>query len=248
MGRFDQHSAEQRRRAAISAATRVLQKCSAIDPTVLKPNDATVLAWAELIAEAGLEDDTDRLLEAVTCVYSTVHSDAFRLLPTHVITAARELRQEAAMREPTARLEARQDARDKALAAAEDADEQAAAADGMVPIRDVSPFIVACLHPPCSAPVGKPCTAPARGRERERALSYSRAHPNRIARAVAERALSSPQAHQAAEEAVRQEQMRALARYDEHNPRQVDVMDAAERANLYRLAGRLAERPEGEAP
>lgn len=207
----------------MAAASRVLGKAKANDQTVPNPNDASALAWAEHILEAGLECNSDLLLQAVTRVYSTPHSDGFRLLPWHVITAARELREDAAMREPAAVREARQDARDKVLAAAEDAADQAAAEDGMVPIRDVSPFIVACHHPPCSAPPGRPCMTPARGRDREHTLSWSRAHPNRVARAAAERERDSPQAQRAAAEAERQDQIRALAQYRERSPQETDA-------------------------
>jgi hypothetical protein len=249
VGDSDQRSAEQhRRRAAMAAAYRVLAKCAANDTTVPKPNDATALAWAEHIIDAGLEYDTDLLLQAVTRVYSTGHPDGFRLRAWHVITAARELRQEAGMREPAAVREARQDARDRVLADAEDAADRVAAADGMVPIRGGSPFIVACYHPSCSAGPGRPCTTPALGRER--VLSWSRAHPNRIARAAAERERDSPQAQRAAEEAARQDAIRALSRYRERNPQETDVMNGAERADLYRLAEQLAARPivERDAP
>lgn len=231
---------EHRRRAALAVANRVLAKCAANDSTVPKPNKPMALAWAECVAEAGLEYDEDLLLQAVTRVYSTAHSDGFRVRAWHVITAARELREEAAMREPAAVREARQDARDKMLAAAEDAADRAAVDDGMVPIRGGSPFTVACHHPPCSAPPGRPCTTPERGRDRERTMSWSRAHPNRIARAAMERERNSPQAQQAAAEAERQEQIRALARYRAHNPHE-DALDDAERADLYREAEKLAE-------
>lgn len=245
VGRNDQRSAEQqRRRAALAAAHRVLAKCAANDTTIPKPNDAMAYAWAEHIFDAGLEAREDLLLQAVTRVYSTAHSDGFRLRPWHVITAARELREDAGMREPAERREARQAERDKVLEAAEDAADHAATADGMVPIRDVSPYTVACHHPPCSAPPGRPCTVQARGREQERVLSWSRAHPNRIARAVAERERDSPQAQHAAAEAERRDQMRALAAYSERNAQTPERhMSGAERADMYRFAEQLAARP-----
>lgn len=222
----DQRSADQhRQRAAMAAAYRVLAKCAANDTTVPKPNDAMAFAWAEHIAEAGLECNEDLLLQAVTRVYSAGHSDGFRLRAWHVITAARELREDAAMREPAAVREARQDARDKVLAAAEDTADRAAAEGGMVPIRGGSPYIVACRHPPCSAAPGRPCTTASFGRDRERVLSWSRAHPNRIARAAVERERDSPQARQVAAEAERQEQIQALARYRERDPQDTDVYE-----------------------
>lgn len=199
-------------RAAMSAAARVLAKCAATDPTIPKPNEATAAAWAEQILEVGLQHSTDLLLAAVTRVYSTAHADGFRLRPWYVITAARELREEAAMREPAARRQAREEARDAAIEAAEAAAERAAVADGMVLIpRGTSPYIVACRHEPCRAAPGQPCQSHG-GR-----LVYGRAHPNRIERAAEERAWSDPQARHVAAEAVRRDALAAMSRYRERN-------------------------------
>lgn len=205
---------DDRARAALSAAVHVLAKCAANDPTIPKPNKATAAAWAEHILEAGLQHSADLLLAAVTRVYATAHSDGFRLRPWHVIAAARELREEAAMREPAARRQARQDARDAAIDAAEAGIERAAVADGMVLIpRGTSPYIVACHHEPCRAAPGRPCQSPG-GR-----LVYGRAHPNRIERAAEERAWIDPHARQVAAEAVRRDALHAISRYHERHRR-----------------------------
>jgi hypothetical protein len=218
----DDRAPARRARSAMTVASRVLAKCAANDPTVPKPNEATMLAWAEHIVDAGLQDDPELLLAAVTRVYSTVHSDGFRLRPWHVLDAARELREEAAMREPYAVRQAREDARDRVLAAAEADNERAAVADGMVPIpRGVSPLIVACRHAPCSAGVGRHCTT--LGRRGEKVLSYSRAHPSRIERAAAELAHDSPHARQAAAAVARADALRALSRYRERHQQKSDA-------------------------
>lgn len=256
VGDFDQHTAVSRQtdrdaliRRAMGTAARVLAKCKCNDPTVSNPNREMLLAWAEHIVEAGLQDHEDLLLQAVTRVYSTRHDDNFRLRPWNVISAAREMREEAAMREPDAARQARQAVRDRALAAAESAAESAAAADGMVRIpRGASALIVACRHEPCRAGVGRPCTVAA-GRHGDRVMVYSRAHPNRIARAAAEREHDNPAARHAAAEAARQDAARALAEYAERHQHPPD-MDSNDRAALYRLAEQLAARPAGgnEAP
>ncbi len=80
-------------------AALALAKCAAYDPWFPKPNQATVEAWAEAIAEYQL--DTADILEGVKLAYRD-NGAGFKPLPRDIVQAARQIRRERAERETTA--------------------------------------------------------------------------------------------------------------------------------------------------
>lgn len=81
---------------AMDLANKVLAKCAANDPNFPRPSEAVRLAWAEHIGMTSLS--LEDLLDAVTAVYGVQTGPGFRMLPGHVIAAARVIRQDRVQR------------------------------------------------------------------------------------------------------------------------------------------------------
>jgi hypothetical protein len=80
-------------------ANKVLAKCAANDPNFPRPSEAVRLAWAEHIGMTNLP--LDDLLAGVTAVYGSQQSQSvsgFRMLPGHVMAAAKAIRQDRLQR------------------------------------------------------------------------------------------------------------------------------------------------------
>jgi hypothetical protein len=98
---------------AVELAKEVLAKIAAYDGQFLKPNPATVLAWAEHIS---LRNPTrEDMLAAVTKFYET-NEGGVKPLPASISNIAQSMRQDRLMRESTQARQAREDARDEQLA------------------------------------------------------------------------------------------------------------------------------------
>lgn len=90
-------------------AALALAKCAAYDPWFPKPNQATVEAWSEAIAEYQL--DTTDILDGVKIAYRD-NGNGFKPLPRDIVQAARQIRRERAERETTAQRQDRENAID----------------------------------------------------------------------------------------------------------------------------------------
>jgi len=166
--------------AQIAAA--VYQRCNHFDPYLPKLDAALARAWGALFEKHRLSQDD--LLAAVDAVYDH-HGAGYRPLPADIITAARALRQDRAMRQPLEHgpleLDPAPDEPGEGYLAALLAVAKIGRRIGgdtswphRNPPPELTPLSVPCPYPPCRSPAGHRCYNSAT----RRALKGH--HPSRI--------------------------------------------------------------------